>query len=144
MKTVLDPGTRQELEARAGALTPGHAARWGRMDATRMLAHCSQGLRMATGDLVLRHSPARLIGWMFKALATNDRPFQRNAPTAPELKVPEPAAFEAERDRFLATLATVADGLAVRVHPFFGRLDREQWGKLVYKHVDHHFQQFGV
>lgn len=144
MKTVLDAGARQELESRARALTPGHPALWGRMDGARMLAHCAEGLRMATGDLAVRPSPARLVGWMFKALATNDRPFQRNAPTAPELRVPDPAAFEAERARFLAGLATVADGLAGRVHPFFGRLDREQWGKLVYKHVDHHFRQFGV
>ena len=30
------------------------------------------------------------------------------------------------------------------VHPFFGTLTGKQWGETQYKHVDHHFRQFGV
>lgn len=29
-------------------------------------------------------------------------------------------------------------------HPFFGKLTSEQWGKGIYKHLDHHLKQFGV
>ncbi|MBK5255550.1 MAG: DUF1569 domain-containing protein [Vicinamibacteria bacterium] len=29
-------------------------------------------------------------------------------------------------------------------HPAFGPLNREQWGVLVWTHVDHHFRQFGA
>jgi hypothetical protein len=28
-------------------------------------------------------------------------------------------------------------------HPVFGDLTREQWGRLIYKHTDHHLTQFG-
>ena len=30
------------------------------------------------------------------------------------------------------------------IHGLFGRLDGDQWGSLVYKHLDHHLQQFGA
>ncbi|WP_424351099.1 DUF1569 domain-containing protein [Lutimonas sp.] len=29
------------------------------------------------------------------------------------------------------------------MHPFFGELNREEWARLVYKHLDHHLKQFG-
>ncbi|MBL0146112.1 MAG: DUF1569 domain-containing protein [Chitinophagaceae bacterium] len=31
-----------------------------------------------------------------------------------------------------------------KVHPFFGKFTGDQWGKFMYKHLDHHLQQFGV
>ena len=29
-------------------------------------------------------------------------------------------------------------------HPFFGKLTSEEWGIGMYKHLDHHFRQFGA
>lgn len=29
-------------------------------------------------------------------------------------------------------------------HPAFGKLSTKDWGVLVYRHIDHHFKQFGV
>jgi hypothetical protein len=29
-------------------------------------------------------------------------------------------------------------------HPAFGRMSRRVWGVLGYRHLDHHFRQFGV
>ncbi|MGH9801334.1 MAG: DUF1569 domain-containing protein, partial [Blastocatellia bacterium] len=29
-------------------------------------------------------------------------------------------------------------------HPAFGKLSTKDWGALTYKHMDHHFRQFGV
>lgn len=29
-------------------------------------------------------------------------------------------------------------------HPFFGKLTPMEWSVGMYKHLDHHFQQFGV
>jgi hypothetical protein len=30
------------------------------------------------------------------------------------------------------------------VHPSFGKMDKSQWGRLIYIHLDHHLKQFGV
>jgi hypothetical protein len=29
-------------------------------------------------------------------------------------------------------------------HPSFGALPNWEWGRLMYRHIDHHFRQFGV
>lgn len=31
-----------------------------------------------------------------------------------------------------------------KLHPFFGRLTYDEWGILIYKHINHHLEQFGV
>ena len=28
-------------------------------------------------------------------------------------------------------------------HAFFGKLSGDEWGQLMYKHIDHHLRQFG-
>ncbi|MBX2960889.1 MAG: DUF1569 domain-containing protein [Cyclobacteriaceae bacterium] len=27
-------------------------------------------------------------------------------------------------------------------HPFFDKLNRKEWGRLIYKHMNHHLRQF--
>lgn len=34
--------------------------------------------------------------------------------------------------------------LKVKKHPFFGEMTEDQWDVLLWKHLDHHLQQFGV
>jgi hypothetical protein len=38
----------------------------------------------------------------------------------------------------------VGCGSARAVHPTFGPLSPEEWGRLSWKHVNHHLVQFGV
>jgi len=35
-------------------------------------------------------------------------------------------------------------GCTTHPHTFFGRMTADEWGILMYKHIDHHLQQFGV
>ena len=147
MKTFFDPKVQAELEARLQALKPSDPARWGTMDAARMLAHCVEGMKMATGDLKVKTSPMVLIGWLLKRIAYDDSRFRHGAPTARELTIADPRDFEAERARLLAMFGVCAAGPQVvrnLRHPFFGTLTPDQWGGLLYKHLDHHFRQFGV
>jgi hypothetical protein len=30
------------------------------------------------------------------------------------------------------------------VHPMFGKMTADQWGRSMWKHLDHHLRQFGV
>lgn len=147
MKTFFDPAVQAEMQARLQALRPGAPALWGHMDAPRMLAHCAAGMKMATGELHVKRGLPSLIGWMFKALAYDDRPFSHGAPTAAELKVADPREFAVERSHLQGMMTHLAQGPGAVTnlrHPFFGRLTPEQWGGLLYKHLDHHFRQFGV
>ena len=147
MKTYFEPRAQEELQARLQALEPGSPARWGRMDAAQMLAHCTEGIRMATGEVRVKAGFPALFGWMLKRLAYNDSPFRHGVPTARELRVVDARAFEVEKGRLQAGLQKAAQGPSVlgnHPHPFFGRLTDAQWGILLYKHLDHHFRQFGV
>jgi hypothetical protein len=38
----------------------------------------------------------------------------------------------------------VGTGTACAVHPMFGPLSPEEWGRLCWKHLNHHLLQFGV
>ena len=74
-------------------------------------------------------------------------PWPKSAPTAPELLARTPEAWDKEVARFRAAV----DALTKRpkdgtwpIHVVFGRLSGAQWGRLLYRHTDHHFKQFGV
>ena len=115
-----------------------------------MLAHCADALRNATGELpiAVRRLPlaqTRLVQWLMIDVI----PFPKGAPTAPELRRRDIATIEVEREALLVLLERFAVGPgapAVRwaPHPLFGVLTPAQWGRLAWKHLDHHLRQFGV
>jgi hypothetical protein len=73
---------------------------------------------------------------------------RKNLPTAPEFKISNEPPFEEERLKLLADIRQflLIDKikLAVKVHPFFGPMNENEWYELMYKHLDHHLKQFGV
>jgi hypothetical protein len=124
---------------------------WGKMNATQMLAHCSTALKLAFGDV-----PSKVVFPPWKATLSrliflDMLPFPKNLPTAAELhpqkKMKASADFLAEREELIRQLnrmnAAGADQ-AFAPHPLFRNLNRAQYGKLIYKHLDHHLRQFGV
>jgi len=147
MKTFFEQSAQQELEQRIEKLTAQAACQWGRMSAAQMLAHCTATVQMPVGDLSIKRSPLGLIGWLFKGMLVSDRPFSKNSPTAPEFVVRDDRVFETEKERFLEVFKKLAKGPSAVTcyrHPFFGKMTTEDWGHLVYKHLDHHLRQFGV
>jgi hypothetical protein len=119
------------------------------MDVAQMLAHCAQGLDAAMTDRPVRQAfLGRLVTPFLRPLILGGKPFRRNAPTDPSFVVSDFRDFEAEMrrlahliDRFIQR----GPGQAARVpHIFFGRLRGDQWGRLMFKHLDHHLRQFGV
>jgi len=137
----------EDLLSRAGRLQPDAPAQWGRLNCSRMLAHVTDGLRMANGELqvaskygLLKFPPLRhlIIHWL---------PFPKGAPTAPELLERAPGEWQSEISQLkdaLAKFAANKEQTNWPEHPAFGKLSAKDWGVLVYRHVDHHFKQFGV
>jgi hypothetical protein len=148
MRTVFNLADRLALSRRLDALAPGAAAKWGRMDCPQMLAHLSESVRMALGELeiatvgprALRLAPIRhaIIHWL---------PFPKGAPTAPELLTRRAASCEAEcadLKHLLERLAAMEGAREWPDHPAFGHMTSRDWGTLVHRHVDHHLRQFGA
>ncbi len=67
--------------------------------------------------------------------------------TAKEFIASERYDLEKEKLRLKLNIerwASVPDDHVWPRHTSFGKLSRRQYGKLAYKHTDHHFRQFGV
>jgi len=56
----------------------------------------------------------------------------------------QPATWEADLSACVVLAEGVGTGSARAVHPTFGPLSPEQWGRLCWKHLNHHLTQFGV
>ena len=147
-KTMWQEEARAELCERVGRLTPDAAARWGKFNAPRMLTHVVDGFRMALGELNCAPKKVPLRYTPIKQLVIYWLPFPKGAPTAPELlaRVLADDEWESEIIQFRDAVNrfAAASGRPWPDHPAFGRLTEKDWGVLVYRHVDHHFKQFGV
>ena len=74
-------------------------------------------------------------------------PWPKGAPTARELLERVPAEWEAEIAGLLALMeeaGMISRDFEWPEHPAFGRMSHRAWGVLGYRHLDHHFRQFGV
>jgi uncharacterized protein DUF1569 len=150
MKNLFQASAAQEIERRIAALKPDTPAQWGTMNVAQMVAHCSAGLELASGD---RRPPralaGRLIGWAIKPMVLrDDEPMRRNSPTVEGLVVNDKRDLEIERSRLLELISRFvtsgSSGCTTHPHSFFGRLTPDEWAVLMYKHLDHHLRQFGV
>jgi len=145
--TLWSERDRRALDDRLARLTPDAPGLWGSFDAPRMLCHITDAVRWAIGEVTcapklspLRHAPINSLVMFYL-------PWPKSAPTAPELLTRKPEAWETEVARFRAAV----DALTKRprdgpwpTHVAFGRLSGAQWGRLLYRHTDHHLKQFGV
>jgi len=150
MKTMFDAACADEIQQRFAGLQRDQARQWGKMSAAQMLAHCSKGLEMAAGEIrPPRALIGRIIGGLIKRAALgDDKPMHRNSPTSKELVVDNDCDFAAEKARlssFIDRFAAAGPaGCTSHPHAFFGPLNPDEWGILMYKHLDHHLRQFGA
>jgi hypothetical protein len=147
---LFDPACATEITDRLDRVQAGSMRQWGKMTLPQAFAHMSGGLEIAVGDTKPpRLFLGRIIGGLVKKMALgNDTPMRRNSPTVPALVITDERDFAAERDR-LRTLVSrfVAGGrkgCTTEPHSFFGRLTPDEWGELMYKHIDHHLRQFSA
>ena len=84
---------------------------------------------------------------MFKSSLYDDKPWKQNLPTTKQFKVIDTKHFTSEKNRLLKKVKQFHDEKLKKEwppHPMFGEFTKDQWGKLEYKHLDHHLTQFGV
>jgi Protein of unknown function (DUF1569) len=147
MKTIWQAAAKEDLFTRLARLNNTTTSRWGKMNCAQMLAHCADGLRMTLGDLPCKPKSGPFRFWLFKQLIIYWLPLPKGAPTAPELIARPAEGIEQERADVRALLERMANSGQRQdwpEHPAFGQLSAQDWGALVYKHLDHHLRQFGV
>ena len=78
----------------------------------------------------------------------NEVPYKQNLPTAPSFIRTEQFDVDKEKERLINLIKTIqemgAEKLAATPSLSLGMLSANEWNNLLYKHIDHHLQQFGV
>jgi hypothetical protein len=125
---------------------------WGTMTLHQMICHCADQLRFATGEKSgkdISNIFFRTIGkWVILHTGLG---FPRNTPTLPELDVvsgsgSQPTEFLHDIEALRTLIHKVADSNThlATAHPAFGSATSEEWRRLAWLHLDHHFRQFGA
>jgi hypothetical protein len=147
MKTIWDTDCRGTLLARFGKLTPDARPAWGQMTAAQMLAHLADPMKTAMGTKPVTVKPSAFSNPIVRTLIIYYLPWPKNAPTAPEFVHAHQEHFGENLAALRITLeefAAAGEGKGRAPHPAFGKLSGKAWGRLIYRHLDHHLRQFGL
>ncbi|WP_117884610.1 DUF1569 domain-containing protein [Aureibaculum luteum] len=131
-------------------LTPESKAEWGSMTVAQMFAHCNVAYELVYENT--HPKPNAFSRFMIKLFAkkivTGDAPYKRNSRTAPMFIMKVDKDFEKEKGRLIDYIKKTQklgelhfDG---KENLSFGKLTKNEWNNLYYKHLDHHLTQFGV
>lgn len=140
---------QQEIIGRIQKLSASSQPLWGKMNVGQMLAHVQGPLEVSIGKMQLKPMfIMKLLGGMIRKGLLNDKPVKRNNPTAPQLRITDARDFDMEKRKLLDILRAYAErskaGSLEERHPYFGKLNTDEWGRMQGKHLDHHLKQFGV
>ncbi|RZN80249.1 MAG: DUF1569 domain-containing protein [Winogradskyella sp.] len=147
MKSFFEDGVYNEISARINNLNEDTKAQWGKMNPGQMLHHCQMPLNIILEKEDYGVKPNWLINLLFKKSMYSDKLWRKNLPTAPGFKITDEKNFDAEKTeiiKLIDELNTQRERQDWQPHPAFGKLTKDQWGKMQYKHLDHHLRQFGV
>lgn len=139
----------EEIINRIDKLNPNSQAQWGKMNIAQILAHCSAFQDIAMGYSTPERSWLGIfIGNLVKPIFYNEKPLAQNLSTIPDILIVDEKDFVAEKEKLKQKIIIFSKNGPEKTttfpHPFFGKLTPEQWGKGIYKHLDHHLKQFGV
>ena len=148
MQNMFVDGDRVAIETRLSLLHPGAARQWGRMSAAQMLAHCAAALETPLGERRERQCLlGRVMTPFIRSSVFGEAPLRRNTPTDAACVIHDEREFVEEQRRLMEKVRRFCDrgpsAADQQVHSFFGSLTGQEWGRFVYKHLDHHLRQFG-
>lgn len=149
MKNLFEKEAYNEVMNRLGNLPSTAQRRWGKMDVAQMFAHCSATFEVSTG----KHFPprafiGRIIGPLVKRSYLSGKEFKKDGPTYKGFIIADKRDFNLEKDILSAFITEFYEGgeakCTTHPHAFFGHLSKTEWAIVMYKHLDHHFRQFGA
>ena len=150
--SLFDETKRNEIISRINQLTPEAKGLWGKMNANQMICHCTDGLRGSLGELDNKTDESNFLSRsLVKWLVLNVIAIPKDVPTSKRVDQMQdgtkPTDFESDRKillEFIEKMISQTADFAWSPHFKFGAMNRNEWGILSYKHLDHHLKQFGV
>jgi hypothetical protein len=151
LPNIFDVQVSAQLIERLEEIKPDTLPLWGKMNAGQMLAHCNVSYEYVFEPGKYKPTPA-LIKFILKLLVKNkitrEAPFNKSSPTGPDFKIVQDKNFDDEKARLIAFIDKTCDLGAQyfegRESHSFGKLTAIEWNNMFYKHLDHHFRQFGA
>jgi hypothetical protein len=120
------------------------------MNVSQMLAHCNVTYEMCYETKHPKpNGLVRFILKMFvKKFVTNEVPYKKGSKTAPQFIITDQKEFNTEKNRlinFILKTQELGDTYFEGKESLsFGKLSSKEWNNMFAKHLDHHFNQFGV
>jgi hypothetical protein len=117
------------------------------MDAPQMICHCADQIKCATGEL----TPRDIGSWLMKNIVKYLAIYVIQIPKGKVKTVREldqekggtnSIGLEQDKTILINLIKSFPHLESIHPHPAFGKMTKKQWGILIYKHLDHHLQQF--
>lgn len=148
--SIFDSATTEQALGRLEKLSNESQPQWGKMNVAQMLAHLNVSYDQSLGVAPPKYGffMKLILKMIVKNKVVGPKPYGKNLRTAPSFLISDSRDFEKEKARLIENIKTVErkgkkyfDG---KESAAFGKLSIEQWNNLFYKHMDHHFSQFGI
>jgi hypothetical protein len=149
-KNMFQDETKAEILARIDSLTSEAKNKWGKMNVRQGLRHMSFAFANAVGEHhVVPHKGGAIKKKLMKFFLLNVNPPKGKAETFPEFNTVnlgiDPPDFEAERTNLKAQIEKFVNASnLIPESAGGGPFSREDWGRLMYVHTDHHLREFGA
>lgn len=150
MENLINQHDYEAIIQRFNSISSQSKSLWGKMNVHQMLLHLTCQLDIALGyKPAAAQGPLILKTFFGRWMALYIVPWRKGKEATPRemntLKIKTITA-DFENDKHLLVLRmkefNAAPGFAP--HPFFGEMNKKDWGRLAWKHINHHLLQFGV
>lgn len=150
MLNTFDKSTTDSTFARLNKINFDSKPLWGKMNAAQMLAHLNVAYDLAFDIKSAKSSwfTKILLKTFVKKIVVGTSPYPKNSRTSPDFLITDDKDFEVEKARFITfvkdTEVKGSNYFEGKESASFGALSAKEWSIMFYKHIDHHFTQFGV
>ena len=148
-KNIFDAAVKDELINRVNHLTENSVALWGVMNVAEMMHHCNKALKNLLTPVSGKPESLKqkILRFLFLYIVPK-YPQNADAPNSINIKKNNimPDSFIKEKGQLIESLVEFQqyEGQIKYLHPYFGNMNRKQWGIITWMHMDHHLRQFGA
>ena len=151
MHNILNNLNLESILERVKNVSENDKALWGKMNAHEMLCHTADQIRLTTGEKTSPFRGNAATKTIVKKLILWGMPAPKGkVETTKELKQgaggTKPGNFTEDKQALISLLSDFKNSFEEKKkveHPAFGNMNKKQWGRLIYVHMDHHLRQFG-
>lgn len=151
MQNLLNVKDRELILERISEINENSKALWGKMNAGEMIVHVADPIKTAFGEKRAEFIKSDYSEPGLRHEIIYNMEWPKDTPSSPEfisgMKGTDPEDFKNDLETLRKTIILFtekSDKMRFSLHPMFGDISNEDWGRLMWKHLDHHLKQFGI